>query len=89
MNDSNGLTAEQVADRVRPYVAGRTVGDVTLTLDEARIHLRNDYWRIPIRPSHFPERLAPYYEELAIIEEQIEEREGLHVTVASGNALNE
>jgi hypothetical protein len=83
------LTAVDVAERVRPYVEKITIGDITLWLDEARIRLQNDYWRIPIRPSREPERLCPYYEALADLEEEVQEKEGIKVTIASGNPLIE
>ena len=58
-------------------------------LDESRIQLRNDYWRIPIRPSRWPEKTFAYYEELADIEEEVESKEGIRVTMASGDPLTE
>ena len=81
------LTATDVANRVRPYVANKTIGDITLSLDDERILLRNGYWRIPIRPSREPNPLFPYYEALADIEEEVQENEGLKVSIASGNPL--
>src|SRR5689334_1684609 len=63
------LTAADVANRVRPYVAKKRVGDITLSMDDARIHLRNGYWRIPIRPSREPNPHFPYYEALANLED--------------------
>ncbi len=83
------LTAMDVAERVRPYVAKKTIGDITLWLDEARIRLQNDYWRIPIRPSREPEPLFPYYEALADLEEEMQEGEGIKISLASGNPLTE
>ena len=53
------LTPQEVARRVRPYGMGRHVGDIVLRVDEARIHLRNGYWNIPIRPSRWPNPLFP------------------------------
>jgi len=89
-----GLTAEplfpqEVARRVRPYVTGRQIGDIALWVDDARIHLRNGYWNIPIRPSRWPDPLFPYYEALAEIEDQVQENEGLKVTIASGEPLTQ
>lgn len=83
------LSPAEVALRVRPYVTGRHIGDITLRLDDARIHLRNGYWNIPIRPSRWPNPLFPYYEVLADIEDEVQEREGLKVTIASGEPLTE
>ncbi len=83
------LTAAEVANRVRPYVAKTSVGDITLWLNEAGIRLQNDYWRIPIRPSREPEPLFPYYEALADLEEEMQEKEGLKISISSGDPLNE
>ena len=83
------LKATDIADRVRPYVAKKTVGDITLWMDEASIRLQNNYWRIPIRPSREPEPLFPYFEALADLEEEVQENEGIRVTIASGDPLNE
>jgi len=67
------LTSIDIANRVRPYVSKTTVGGITLWLDEARIRLQNDYWRIPIRPSTEPEPLFPYYEALADLEQEVQD----------------
>lgn len=86
---SETLSPNEVALRVRPYVVGRHLGDIALTLDEVRIHLRNGYWNIPVRPSHWPNPLFPYYEMLADIEDKVQENEGLKVTIASGEPITE
>ncbi len=83
------LTPQEVATRVRPYITTRHIGDIALEVDDARIHLRNGYWNIPIRPSRWPDPLFPYYEALAEIEDQVQEQEGLKVTIASGEPLAE
>jgi len=78
------LSPEEVAVRVRPYVNGKHIGDIDLLIDDARIHLRNGYWNVPVRPSRWPNPLFPYYEALAEIEDEIQEKESLKVTIASG-----
>ena len=74
---------------MRPYIINRHIGDIALEVDAARIHLRNGYWNIPIRPSRWPNPLFPYYEALAEIEDQVQEQEGLKVTIASGEPIVE
>ena len=86
---SEPLTPQEVANRVRSYVANKKVGAVSLSIDEARIRLQHGYWRVPVRPSREPEPLFPYYEALADIEEEIQQREGIKVTIASGDPLHE
>ena len=75
--------------RVRPYVTAKFVGDIALSVDDTQIRLRNGYWRIPVRPSREPYPLFPYYEALAEIEDEVQEKEGIPVTIASGNPLFE
>lgn len=88
-DNTETITAEEVAVCVRPYITMRYIGDIALEIDAARIHLRNGYWNIPIRPSRWPDPLFPYYEALAEIEDQVQEQEGLKVTIASGEPLAE
>ena len=83
------LSPGEVALRVRPYVTGKYIGDIALRIDDARVHLHNGYWNIPVRPSRWPNPLFPYYETLAEIEDEVQEREGLKVTIASGEPLSE
>lgn len=85
--NAEALSPHEVAVRVRPYVAARHIGDIALRIDDARIHLRNGYWNIPVHPSRWPYPLFPYYEALAEIEDQVQEKEGLKVTIASGEPL--
>lgn len=89
MLDVETLSSHDVALRVRPYVTEKHIGDIALHVDDARIHLRNGYWNIPIRPSRWPNPLFPYYEALAEIEDEVQEKEGLKVTIASGEPLTE
>jgi hypothetical protein len=83
------LSPREVAERVRPYVNSKFVGDISLSVDEARVHLRNGYWRVPVRPSREPKPLFAYYEALADLEEEVQEKEGLRVTIASGDPLTD
>ena len=89
MKSVESISAQEVAFRVRPYITTRRIGDIALEIDAARIHLRNGYWNIPIRPSRWPDPLFPYYEALAEIEDQVQENKGLKVTIASGESLAE
>ena len=86
------LTAEQVADKVRPYLEGRVVnGKIRLSVDNEDIWYSHDsgYWRVPIRPSIWPRPTFPYYEELADIEDAIQENEGLKISLASGEPVED
>ncbi len=82
------LTPSEVADKVRGYVAKTTVGDITLWLDETRIKLQHEIWRIPIRPSREPNPLFPYYDALADLEQEMQDKEGINISISSGDPLN-
>lgn len=86
---TENLTPQEVADRARPYVEKKTIGKITLSVDDRGIYLQHGYWQIPIRPSHEPKPLFPYYEALADLNEEIQEGEGFKVSIASGNPLSD
>lgn len=81
------LTASEVAKRVRPYVEKITLGNISLSVNEAGIYLTHGYWRIPISPSREPKPLYPYIQALATLEEEVEENEDLRVTMTSDDPL--
>lgn len=83
------LMPQDIAMRVSPYILGKRLGDITLHIDNVQIHLRNGYWRVPVRPSREPDPLFPYYEMLANIEDEVQEKEGIKVTIASGDPLDD
>ena len=89
MAETKELTAEEIGARVRPYVDGRMVGKIRLTVDEAHIYPSNGYWRVPVRPSVWPNPLFPYYEALAEIEDEVQSREGLKVIISTGEPTDE
>ena len=88
MTNAETLSANEVAVRVCPRTNWH-IGDIALDVDDARVYLRNGYCNIPVRPSRWPDPLFPYYEALAEIEDQVQEREGIKVTIASGEPLTE
>lgn len=83
------ITAADVAERVRPYIDTFRVGNITLHLVEPGIYVFHGYWRIPVRPSHEPEPLFPYYEALANLEQELQDETGLKVSLSSGEPLTE
>ena len=82
------LSGLEVVQRVRPYVDGHHVDGVTLEIIEARVHLQDGYWNIPVRPSRWPSPLFPYYEALVDLEDQVQENEGLKVTFVSSTVID-
>ncbi len=86
---TENLAVREIATLVRPYIQDKQIEDITLHVDEKRIVLQNGYWRIPIRPSREPRPLFPYYEALANLEEEIQDKEDIKITLASGDPLVE
>ena len=77
-------TKEAVADKVREYLKECHPGGATLVVIESGVRQEEHWWYVPIRPSAWPDRMFEYYEALAEIEEQLEEREQLKVLLVSG-----
>lgn len=82
-------SAADVAATVREYLRDSHPGGVTLNVDEARIHRIDSWWRVPIRPSRWPKRMFEFYEVLAEIEGEIQEREHLDVIFSTGEPIEE
>jgi hypothetical protein len=82
-------SAAFIASRVREYLRDSKPGGVTLDVDESHIHRIDSWWRVPIRPSRWPERMFEFYEVLAEIESEIQEREHLDVIFSTGEPIEE
>lgn len=83
------MTSQEVAKRVRRYIDKVNVSGVTISFNEAEIQLYHGYWKIPLHPSKEPEPMFPYFEALANLEAQIQESEGIKVSISSGEPLTE
>jgi hypothetical protein len=81
MSEQNKQT---VADKVREYLNGARLNGVTFEVNESGIREEEHWWYVPIRPSAWPPKMFEFYEALAEIEEELEEREHLKVLLASG-----
>jgi hypothetical protein len=77
-------TKQTVAEKVRKYLKDCRPSGITLDVVEPGIRKEEHRWYVPIRPSAWPAKMFEYYEALAEVEEQLEEREQLKVLLASG-----
>ena len=77
-------TKQRVAEKVREYLKDCRPGGITLEVVEPGVRKEEHWWYVPIRPSAWPAKMFEYYEALAEVEEQLEEREHLKVLLASG-----
>jgi hypothetical protein len=76
-------TRQTVAVKVRDYLKDCHPGGITLDLIESGVRKEEYWWYVPIRPSAWPEKMFEFYEALAEIEEQLEEREHMKVLLVS------
>jgi hypothetical protein len=77
------MTKGEVAAKVREAIGGRRPGGVSLEVIESAIERVEDWWRVPVRPSAWPEKRYTYYEELADIEEELNSQERLNVLITT------
>jgi hypothetical protein len=78
------LTRSEIAQKVRAYIRDRHPGGVTLEVVEQGIHKMDYWWRVPVRPSAWPEKMFEYYEALAEVESEIQEKEHLNILLSTG-----
>ncbi len=81
------LNKQSVAQKVREYLQNNHPGGVTLEVVENDIHQVDYWWRVPVRPSAWPLKRYEYYEALADIESDIQEKEHLNILIATGEPL--
>jgi hypothetical protein len=83
MNDS-----AEVADAIRPHFRGYQLNGITFEILSDKIRKVDEWWRVPVQPSRWPDRLFPVYETLAIIEEKLQDEYGLNVVFSLGEPVN-
>ena len=62
-------------------------GGVTFTVIPAQVETGDNWLRVPIHPSFWPERMYPIYEELAHLEEDIANTEGVDLFLYLGEPI--
>lgn len=83
------LSKALVADKVRERLVGVHPGGVTLEVVEKNIYQIDQWWRVPIRPSRWPERVSDFYESLAEVATDLLEKDHLDVIFFTGAPLEE
>lgn len=78
------MTKQEVAQKVRDRLVNVTPGGVTLYVEDDDVYKIDEWWRVPVRPSRWPRRMSDFYEDLAIVEDDIQEREHLNILLATG-----
>ena len=85
------MTKTEVIETVRQSVEAEKMGDISFVVDTENVQNGSNWWRVPVRPSHLPEKLFTLYEFLADIEQQIATRaiNGEHILLLAGDPLHE
>lgn len=83
------LTKEAVAEKVRERLKNVSVAGITMEVGDGNIHKVDNWWRVPIRPSRWPKRMFEFYEVLAEVENDLQEKEHLDVLLFTGDPLEE
>ena len=78
------MTKQQVAQKVRDRLVGIHPGGVTLEVVEESIYKIDQWWRFPIRPSRWPKRVSDFYETLAEVATDLQEKDNLDVIFFTG-----
>ncbi len=83
------FTKQAVAQKVAEYLRDCHPGGITLEVDANRIRKEDHWWEVPVRPDVEPRKLSEYYEALAHVEEELEEREQLNVFLVPSDPREE
>lgn len=82
-NGGGEMTEKDVAGLVRRYLQKQArpeaMSGITLDVLDDQIYREKDHWRVPVLASAPPRWMYPYYEVLAEVETDLEEKEKLNV----------
>ncbi len=73
------MTKQEVGALVQKYLDANPLGDITFSVLRDEVQQERYSWGVPVRPSRQPQTMYAYYEVLAEVETQIEERE--HISI--------
>jgi hypothetical protein len=68
-----------IAAKVRSYIGKHHPGGATLDVLDGGIRKEEEWWYVPVRPNIEPTKRYEYYEALADVENDLEEKENLTV----------
>lgn len=82
------ISKQEAAELVRKYLRGRQFpGGVTFRVEDSHVFYGDGWVRVPIHPSHWPERRYPIYEEIGHLEEDIANGEGVNLFLFLGEPI--
>ncbi len=73
------MTKQEVGVLVQKYLDANPLGDITFAVLPDEVQRERYSWSVPVQPSRQLQTMYAYYEVLAEVETQIEERE--HVII--------
>lgn len=73
------MTKQEVGTLAQKYLDANPLGDITFSVLLNEVRQERYSWSVPVRPSQQPQAMYAYYEVLAEIETQIEEREHVNI----------
>ena len=73
------MTKKEVGALVQKYLEKQHLGDITFSILEEEVRRERYAWYVPVLPSRQPEKMFAYYEVLAEVETEIDEKEHLNV----------
>ncbi len=89
MTKQEEVTKQEVAQKVRERLDGVTPGGVALFVKDDDVYKVDDWWRVPVSPSRWPKRMSDFYEDLSIVEDDLQEAEHLNILLETGEPLDE
>ena len=81
------MTKDKIIQLTKAHLANFRIEGITFEVPESRIRQTEHGWRVTLVPSHLPDRMSPYYEELAIVEEEIAEREDINILFSTADPV--
>ena len=82
------MTKETIIALCKKYLKDFPVDNITFEIDPKCVREKEHGWRVLLTPSHLPERMTYYYEELAIVEEDLSEKENINILFSTGDPAN-
>ena len=80
------ISGEEAATIVRRYLDGRKFAyDLTFKVVTDHVQTGDNWLRVTITPAFWPHRLFPIFEELAHMEEEISNNEGVNIFLLVGD----
>lgn len=73
------MTRQKVGVLVQKYLDANPLGDITFAVLLDEVQRERYSWSVPVRPSRQPQTMFAYYEVLAEVEMQVEEKEHVNI----------